>query len=259
MAGFSHYEPCPRCTSLGRDTRGDNLAVYQDGGAHCFSCKYHRFPKYFISVKKELNNGPKNLCPPDFSREIPAAAWEWLLQYGLPYSYWKESVGYSAEENRLIFRVGDPLQFSIGRLIETGESSPLLRRPGELPLDGRNSAKRRKWYVWGNSHSHCEIVNEGCASPITLVEDLISAHKVGQVATAIPLFGTAIHPCHLWYLQTAKRSIVLWLDKDQEQSVKKQATWLQLMTSVPVSIKITDDDPKKYSINQIKDLLKDIK
>lgn len=31
-------EPCPRCRKLGRDSKGDNLAVYSDGGTWCFAC-----------------------------------------------------------------------------------------------------------------------------------------------------------------------------------------------------------------------------
>jgi KaiC/GvpD/RAD55 family RecA-like ATPase len=32
---------CPRCAAHGRDRSGDNFAVYEDGGAHCFACGYH--------------------------------------------------------------------------------------------------------------------------------------------------------------------------------------------------------------------------
>lgn len=32
---------CPECAKHGRDTAGDNLAVYDDGHTHCFACSYH--------------------------------------------------------------------------------------------------------------------------------------------------------------------------------------------------------------------------
>src|SRR3990172_7201619 len=35
-------EPCPECRKAGRDTSGDNLSYYPDGGAHCFACGYHK-------------------------------------------------------------------------------------------------------------------------------------------------------------------------------------------------------------------------
>lgn len=38
------HEQCPRCVEIGRDTTGDNLAVYEDEegnlSSHCFSCGY---------------------------------------------------------------------------------------------------------------------------------------------------------------------------------------------------------------------------
>lgn len=33
-------DACKRCRSNGRDNSGDNLAVYEDGSCHCFSCGY---------------------------------------------------------------------------------------------------------------------------------------------------------------------------------------------------------------------------
>jgi hypothetical protein len=181
------------------------------------------------------------VLPFDFTREVPTSAWKWLLQYGLSYSYWKEHCGYSKTEGRLVFTIGKPVAFSIGRLIEDGYG------------------KGRKWYVWGNAHTHCEIVNEGAdqkEAPIVLVEDLISAHKVGQVATAIPLFGTNIYKPHLYYLMQAGRPVKLWLDKDQEGNVKKKALGLQALINNSVDIVLTPNDPKEYTSAQIKEILK---
>ncbi len=180
-----HYEQCPRCDSIGRDTRRDNVGVYSDGSKHCFSCGWHKFPIGFRQIK-ELNNGSKSLLPADFTWEVPARAWQWVIQYGLPISYWQPFTGYSPAEERLVFRVGESsgrpsLAFSIGRHV----GAP----------DGR-----RKWYVWGNSHDHCEVMLPGGytdSNPemVVLVEDLISAHKVANANyTSIPLFGTRLHP-----------------------------------------------------------------
>jgi hypothetical protein len=62
---------CPSCARLGRDNSQDNLVMYSDGGAHCFSCQYHVFsnqtttavvplttmtlelPKTLVGIKKE--------------------------------------------------------------------------------------------------------------------------------------------------------------------------------------------------------------
>lgn len=243
MARVVKYEACPKCRSNGRDNRGDNLVRYSDDGGHCFSCGYHErsstvtsIGNYFGSSVTDKENVRKAILPHDFTREVPADAWKWLLQYGLPYSYWKESVGYSPSESRLVLRVGEPLQFSIGRLI--GEPR------------GENHAKRRKWYVWGDSHKHAEVIGHG--DVVVLVEDLISAHKVGQVTTSIPLFGVELHKPHLYYLINDTRPVVIWLDKDQQGAVNKKASWLQSLLNRPVSVVTTDKDPKELDFESIK-------
>lgn len=188
----------------------------------------------------DLVNESKSLLPADFTREVPATAWQWLLQYGIPWHHWKESCGYSPKEQRLVFRVESEgqLQFSIGRYVGG-------RSEGHEP---------RKWYVWGDCHKHCHVLRQPDAngSSVVLVEDLISAHKVAFSTTAVPLFGTKIHPCHMYYLQNSNENVVLWLDKDQELNVKKQAVQLAALIGREVKVVTTDNDPKLLSNEQIK-------
>jgi DNA primase len=90
-----------------------------------------------------------------------------------------------------------------------------------------------------------------------LVEDWLSANKVGQITEALPLFGTEIHPAHLYYLSDkSDRPIVLWLDKDQEGRSFKKAARLELLTGRPVKIITTTKDPKALSLDEIKEVLK---
>lgn len=164
-------------------------------------------------------------------------AWKWLLQYGLPMSHWKEIVGYSPTQQRLIFQVGQPFQFSIGRYVG-------LPKPGA-----------KKWFVMGDCHKHCEVVTSEATSSTScavLVEDLISAHKVAEAGyVAIPLFGTQVHNPVLYYLLNSDKPVVLWLDKDQEGNVKKTAIRLQSIINRPVSLVVTDKDPKCLSFETI--------
>lgn len=232
-----HYESCPRCVANGKDSRGDNLVVYGNGHSHCFACGFHVYPKFFQRIEAKPDVA-KSLLPFDFTREVPAKAWEWLLQYGLPYTYWKEYTGYSEAFNRLIFTVGSPMAFSIGRFL------------------GEPDKQTRKWYVWGDSHRHTEVVGEDHRSDgIVVVEDVVSMHKVGQVNTAICLFGTAFHPCHYYYLKQANKPVYLWLDKDQELNVKKKALQLESITDNPVRIISTEKDPKSLTLKEINENL----
>jgi hypothetical protein len=226
------FEQCPKCAEKGKDTRGDNLAIYADGSSYCFSCRYHSGKsiksKLFPEEDKEAK--AKQILPPDIVNHIPIMCVKWLLQFGIPYEYWKGRIGWSAQTDRLVFRVGDPVQFSVGRNFS-------------------KDAEIRKWYCWGDSHKEAFPIGEG--SITVLVEDIISAHKVGQITETIPLFGTNIFPDVIKTLQRQRKPVLLWLDKDQEGNTVKQAVGLQTMIGCPVSIIHTEKDPKNVSFDEI--------
>lgn len=233
------YEPCPKCVGSGRDRAGDNFGRYSDSSGHCFSCGYHEFPKHYYKFmeKEQVKDEEKAVLPSDFTREVPAEGWKWLLQYGLPYSYWKKYVGYSPSHNRLVLTFGEPVKFSIGRALEKD---------------------KRKWRFWGDGHKHVELIgkNDRLYDPTVLVEDLISAHKVGQVTPALCLFGTHIHDLALKLLIQEKRPVIVWLDADQYTLLPAKLNRLQTFLDHPVRMIHTEKDPKDYSLDEIKEYLK---
>jgi hypothetical protein len=237
-------EACPRCRSNGGDNRGDNLVTYSDGGGHCFACGYHVFPKGL--VRKVVVDGTKNEgpLPRDFTREVPAMAWRWLLQYGLPYSYWKDYTGYSPSTERLILTHGSPTEVSVGRYVGSDA--------------GEGTREPPKWRMWGDRLRTGTILEgpTGCSDEIVLVEDLVSAHKVRGVTSAIPLFGTMITPKVLQTLMPLKRPVALWLDLDQWGYLPPKLNRLQTFLDAPVRFVRTEKDPKKYSLDEIKEILK---
>ncbi|MFN7882348.1 MAG: hypothetical protein ACK5PF_04965 [bacterium] len=237
MAKFIKYEPCPRCVSSGRDRRGDNLGVYDDGSSYCFSCGYHRKARHSLRFKEreEVSDDEKAVLPSDFTREVPSEGWKWLLQYGLPYSYWKPYTGYSPSHNRLVLTFGQPVKFSIGRALEKDQ---------------------RKWRFWGDGHKYAELLGKDSDRPIVLVEDLISAHKVGQFTQTLCLFGTHIHDVALKVLIEAKKPVILWLDEDQYTLLPKKVARLSTFLKHPVRFIRTDKDPKEYDMKQIEEYLK---
>ncbi|HET8685598.1 MAG TPA: toprim domain-containing protein [Methanosarcina sp.] len=228
---------CPRCRERGADSRGDNLVLYDDGGAHCFACGHHVHAKGFSPKVERTTEHGSSLLPPDFSREVPADAWKWLLQYGLPLSYWRPFVGWSEKSSRLVFTVGDPAVFSIGRLIKR-----------------ESTRDDRKWYVWGDSHKTGVAIGE--QGPATVfVEDIVSAHKVGRVTQAVALFGTTPYPAHLRLAKCLGNPIVLWLDKDQQGSTLKKANQISMLTGLSCRVVHTDKDPKELDLQTVKEIL----
>ena len=56
--------PCPKCRSEGRDRKGNNLIMYDNGSAHCFACGYdeqveneHKHKEVKISEVKDSKKG----------------------------------------------------------------------------------------------------------------------------------------------------------------------------------------------------------
>jgi hypothetical protein len=237
-----------------------------DGSAHCFACGYHQHAKRYLPKVKEQNDAEKAVLPRDFTREVPAKGWKWLLQYGLPYSYWKPYTGYSPAEDRLILTVGSPVQFSIGRYLgpdanegrggERGRSVRLQGKAGDvLPV---SVGSHRKWKLWGDRHRYAEVLglqNSGAYEGVVLVEDIISAHKVAQVAPALALFGTDIHKTAIQTLRSLKRPIALWLDEDMYGDLPRRINRLTTFLNVPVTFIRKRKDPKEYSLDEIKGIL----
>jgi hypothetical protein len=244
MGRVVRFEPCPSCRNAGRDRRGDNLGVYADGSSHCFSCGRHRHASGLRKENESVNEN-KDVLPFDFQREVTASGWRWLLQYGLPYTYWLPYVGYSEATDRLIVTVGKPIKFSIGRYIGN-----------DARERARNDPTFRKWRIWGDRHSHVEVLGEHFTEgPIVLVEDIISAHKVGQVATCIPLFGTKVLDSVIKKLIQFKRHVALWLDEDQYTLLPPKINRLQSFLSASVRHVKTEKDPKSYGTDEIKHYL----
>jgi hypothetical protein len=224
------------------------LGRWSDGSGHCFSCGFHIFPKTYIrEVKKDVDEN-KAVLPADFTREVPTAGWKWLLQYGLPYSYWKPFTGYTETEDRLVLTYGTPIRFSQGRYLGGDQ--------GEKDARGQWIRRApRKWKFYGDGHGFVEILGAEKTGPIVLVEDLVSCHKVAQVAPSICLFGTNVHDVAVKILIEAKRPVTLWLDGDQRSLLTAKVNRLQTFLRHPVRYVSTEKDPKAYSLDEIKEIL----
>ena len=237
VSRFIRFEQCPRCALSGRDRSADNLGVYDDGGSFCFSCGFHKPARFSLAFERKddhVYQAAKAVLPSDFTREIPAECWKWLLQYGLPMSYWKAYCGYSPKENRLIITFGEPIRFSIGRAF---------------------TVDHRKWRLYGNGHSYVETLGEQLPGPIVIVEDIISAHKVAHVAPSLCLFGTDVHDVAVKELKKQGRPVVLWLDRDQYTLLSKKIMRLQSLLEAPVTYISTRKDPKELTMNEIKEVI----
>ena len=89
---------------------------------------------------------------------------------------------------------------------------------------------------------------------IVVVEDILSAVRVGAHVAASSLLGTKITTAQANRLAEYKR-VTLWLDSDRAGKRGANAIKKTLSLLTDVDMVVTEEDPKKLSDEQIKEIL----
>ena len=249
---FSHHEECPECSVKGLDRAGDNLGVWEDGHKFCFSCGYYESNGDSLrleNVSKRLTEKQEKgkvkgathipVLPSDFSFDLPEVAIKWLRQYEITDEEIKQHrFGWSNEDHSLVFPVFD-----------SANNLCMAQRRRFIP-------GRSRYFTSGLPDSVFHILNAGPDDlSICVVEDLISAVKVSRVVPAMPLWGSQISQNRAWHLGSRFENLLVWLDADKtEYAIRKRNSLTPFFNSVRVII--TEQDPKCYTTEQIKEILK---
>lgn len=239
MANWTHNGPCPKCGSR------DNLGHWDDGSLFCWGCHYYKSPQGGVFRKPyertKVSEALKYPLPDDFGTDFSEEAVQWLAKYGLsvPRAI-ANGIGFSASKKQLIFRV-------------LGADRELLW------WQSRNLdpviAKRKKYFNGGDPIDIRPIYGESLGQRLVLVEDIVSAIRVGAVFPSMPLLGSYLPRQKLVRLARLYSSLWVWLDSNkfkEAQEISKQAKMLGLESRAIY----TDLDPKCYSDDQIKEILK---
>lgn len=239
MSEFIHHESCPNCGSK------DNLGVWEDH-KWCFGCGYYEGSKdrSLTQLRKLAIQGPKKtnnkesknvFLPSDFTYSLPACAKEWLDNYGITD---KEiiinHIGWSDAHERLYFPVFDlfgNLVMYQGRFLGQGYGSPRYSTRGRVDS---------VFHIIGNGSDTC-----------VLVEDFISAIKVGREHLAMPLWGSQISLERIIALSDRFKGLVIWLDRDKAEYALKARLKASIFFDDVATI-ITDKDPKEYNNAEIR-------
>ena len=235
MARFVSHESCPSCGSR------DNLGRYSDGSAFCFGCHYVERANVspFVGERdgkvKESTTGVKL---PDDATGLDGRGHSFLAQYEL--------------DGAAVVRAGLKWSPSWEQLL-----FPLYDEHGELCcVQARNfnvkRAAKAKYYNMGDKSESCTYY--GTTDTVVLVEDCVSAIKIGVVETGFPLLGTSITRERLRWLSKRFKRIIVWLDADKYREARDIADAAKLL-GVAVKTVYTEHDPKTYSIEQIKEFL----
>lgn len=171
--------------------------------------------------------------PEDYTPRISDAGVAWLMKYGItPDEIKRFKIGYSPSANRVILPVyrDGALIFWQGRAL--GEAKPKYLSPH---IKGDN-----KWFVNPSVTS----------TTVVLVEDVLSAIKVGRVSASIALLGSHI-PNSILDICSQYDKIILWLDYDKRVEAVKYAKRLHSLLGKQILVVATQKDPKEYPTEEI--------
>lgn len=255
MSRVVRHERCPKCAKLGRDRSADNLAIYDDGSEFCFSCGYtlrshNSAPNLKFMAKKLYQHSVLSHADAlrglgELTFQLPPKAQDWLDKYGITQlEQIQHGIQWSESKQYLIL----PITNEHGYVVGTNS-----RYFGDNPKHPK--------YVNSNSNAHIfKVVApvRPSISAFVLVEDLLSAIKVGRHCSALCLTGTHL-PDDLFlrvlsHCSVRHESVVVWLDANMHQkSVLYAKRFSQYLPAVPLIE--TDRDPKEHTDKEIVDLL----
>ena len=220
--------PCDDCGS------SDALAEYEDS-TYCFSCgraRNKRTEKSFFDKPEGLENNSNTSLqlPPNSTARLSPAALKWLLTYQVFEDICKDyNIRYDYRSNRVIlpsYSSDGTLMFYQARALSK-EDQPKYLSVG---------SKQSLFWSKGPYDNKTTIV---------LVEDMLSAIRVGKVVQTVSLIGTSLNKEKLLHLSQDYAIMIVWMDGDKEgqRAAKKLVKQLSLLTSNVFNV-TTRQDPK---------------
>jgi hypothetical protein len=228
MSNLIGFSACPRCQSRGNDRSKNNLAEYTEN-FYCFACGYNKTKRSISRVNDAFSQTiAANATQLQTVSQLPKVAIDWLSKYQITPEEMKQFRWCEDKQMLLLHYADDYWQ---GRVFAEGSNFKYL------------SEGLKPFIKYGTDND-----------TLVLVEDILSAIKVGRVYSASPMLGTMPLKSHLSYLRPFK-NVFLWCDKDAAIKSVRNSRKLSEMTSKPVRPVITDKDPKSFSVNDIKNII----
>lgn len=224
---FIQFHPCPKCGSK------DNLAEYSEN-FYCFGCGYHKRKNTLARVRRlnaldvlkldDVSNGIT------LSKTLAIDAKKWLLGYGLTEEEMQQfSYDYENDVLYLFFSAS----FRVGRVFAKDTKT-------------RYTSKGKK-----------PVLTYGTGNTCVLVEDIISAIKVGRQFVSIPMLGAKPTEEIIQALHSYD-GVVLWGDADKMRENIVVRNKLSEMLGKQVKLCFTSLDPKCYNDLEVKTTLQKV-
>lgn len=191
-------------------------------------------------ILPEVNVALKYRLPEDCCYDFSEEAVSWLQKYGIGVDdAIRSHMVYSPANSQLIFK--------------------FYGADGELILwQARNfnpsRASKSKYFTSGD-HSDILPIYGGDKDGVVVVEDCVSALRIGSQLASMPLLGSHLATQKLTRLNRLYSNLWVWLDSDkfkEAQEIARRASMLGINAKVVFS----ELDPKCYTNEQIKGYLK---
>lgn len=234
-AYFVKHSGCPKCGSK------DNLALYSDGGSHCFGCGWHPRPTTAPYIQELNEQTEAKTTFPTFSHDLPQKGVEWAKSYGIEVQELLSCnvLGCSG-------RLGIPRLAFIFRDLD---GNPILAQARNL-----EAGAKPKYITYGKPNEVLPIYyfrsSERRTDCLVLVEDCLSAIKLARITDAMPCLASEVSPTKLKRLAGLYDAFLIWLDSDMYPKAQKMAHRLQLLGCKAHAV-YTDLDPKCYEMKDI--------
>jgi len=234
-SSFVEMEECPACHIVGHKK---TFARYSDGHAYCFYCSHYERGNFLTVLESPENDSNVVKLPYDAQNELPVKCLIWLHKYEITrQELASHDIMYSKDRNFLIFPY-------------YGDDKQLVAWQGR---DFKPDPKS-KWYSKGPLEDVFKLCGER-SSTCVLVEDIVSAIKVGRYCQAMPLFGTNCRARRLAALKLLGiENLIIWLDPD---ALSKALTISSEARTYGFETKVlgTGADPKDHTAEKIKELI----
>lgn len=228
FSGFSLY-------NSGVDTPSRTLQKYKE-------------MKQLSIINKEAQDKVYNSVslPYDFTCDIPYKGVMWLEKY---YVTEKQALTYNIGYSKILDRLILPV-YNIDREV-------IFWQGRNLGIVDKEHPKYKNCRIPGKSiYMDSRIINPipDHTNTVVLVEDILSAIRVGEVIPTWSLLGSYISSDTITALNEFTR-IKIWLDSDKYKTALKYAERIRQLLNKIVTVIYTTKDPKEYTNTEIRDYL----
>lgn len=246
----------------GRNTRipcckADNsMVVYHTArgySCYCHRCKHSDFESHGVRSIADIRRHKAELefihdkeikLPKDYTLVTPDYAMHWYIKCGIsPELAASYGIGYSSILDRIVIPIYEDDKLAA------------------LQLRAIHDYQKPKYLNPGGRKIEENVFRSGVSNGVVVVvEDVLSAIKVGKVAPTISILGTNCSDARARKIAKENHTAIVWMDGDKAGREGRANTIKQLSLLGVRCFRVdTTLDPKKYNTEQIKEHLRNMK